>query len=93
MISGDTYNRVLIYNMYWHFLPWTTKIPNIKKSYYCIRANLQYITPKEHLRLTGLSPCVRACVRTSRWKKLFTPYLVVELSPSAEIWCVCSKYQ
>ena len=31
---------------------------------------------------------VRACVRTSRWKILFTPYLVVELSPSAEIWCV-----
>ena len=31
---------------------------------------------------------VRACVRrTSRWKILFTPYLVVELSSSAEIWC------
>ena len=32
--------------------------------------------------------CVRACVRASRWKILFTPYLVVELSPSAKIWCV-----
>ena len=31
---------------------------------------------------------VRTCVRTSRWKILFTPYLVVELSPSAENWCV-----
>ena len=31
---------------------------------------------------------VRTYVRTSRWKILFTPYLVVELSPSAEIWCV-----
>ena len=31
---------------------------------------------------------VRACVRTSRWKILFAPYLVVELSPSAEVWCV-----
>ena len=30
---------------------------------------------------------VRACVHTSRWKILFTPYLVIELSPSAEIWC------
>ena len=29
---------------------------------------------------------VRVYVRTSRWKILFTPYLVVELSPSAEIW-------
>ena len=27
-------------------------------------------------------------VRTPRWKILLTPYLVVELSPSAEIWCV-----
>ena len=33
--------------------------------------------------------CVRRYVRaTSRWKILFTPYLVVELSPSAEILCV-----
>ena len=31
---------------------------------------------------------VRTYVRTSRWKILFTPYLVVELSPSAEIWYV-----
>ena len=31
---------------------------------------------------------VRTYVRASRWKILFTPYLVVELSPSAEIWCV-----
>ena len=31
---------------------------------------------------------VRAYVRTSRWKILFTPYLVVVLSPSAEIRCV-----
>ena len=27
-------------------------------------------------------------VRASRWEILFTPYLVVELSSSAEIWCV-----
>ena len=27
-------------------------------------------------------------VHTSRWKMLFTPYLVVEQSPSAEICCV-----
>ena len=32
--------------------------------------------------------CVRAYVRTSRRKILFTPYLVVELSPNTEIWCV-----
>ena len=32
--------------------------------------------------------CVRTCVRMSRWKILITPYLVVELSPSAENWCV-----
>ena len=31
---------------------------------------------------------VRTYVRTSRWKILFTQYLVVDLSPSAEIWCV-----
>ena len=31
---------------------------------------------------------VRACVRTSRWKILFTPHLVVQLSPCAEIRCV-----
>ena len=30
--------------------------------------------------------CARAYVRTSRWKILFTPYLVVELSVKAEIW-------
>ena len=36
----------------------------------------------------GWCSYVRACVRASRWKKMFTPYLVVELSPSAEIWCV-----
>ena len=29
---------------------------------------------------------VRLCVHTSRWKKLFTPFLVVELSPRAESW-------
>ena len=32
--------------------------------------------------------CIRAHERTSRWKILFTSYLVVELSPGAEIWCV-----
>ena len=42
---------------------------------------LGIIAPKEHLRLTGLCSYVR-------WKILITPYLVVELSPSAEIWCV-----
>ena len=31
---------------------------------------------------------VRACVRASHSKILFNPYLVVELSPSAEFWCV-----
>ena len=31
---------------------------------------------------------VRTYVRMSHWTILFTPYLVVELSPSAEIWCV-----
>ena len=31
---------------------------------------------------------VRTYVRASRWKILFTPYLVVDLSPSAEIWYV-----
>ena len=31
---------------------------------------------------------VRTCVRASRWKILFTPYLVVQLSPSAKIRCV-----
>ena len=53
------------------------------------------IAPKEHLHPTGMMfvrTCVRACVRArvraSRWKILITPYLVVELSPSAEIWCV-----
>ena len=34
MISGDTQGRVLIYNMRMHFLPWTTKIPNIKNSFF-----------------------------------------------------------
>ena len=43
IISGDTWNRVLIYNMYMHFLPLTTKIPNLKNSYFCTRTNLQYI--------------------------------------------------
>ena len=33
----------LIYNIYRHFLPLTTKIPNIKNSHFCMRANLQYI--------------------------------------------------
>ena len=54
-----------------------------------------HIAPKEHLRPTGMMfvrtyvrTYVRTCVRTSRWKILFTPYLVVELSPSAKIWCV-----
>ena len=51
------------------------------------------IAPKEHLRPTGLCSYVRTHVRASRWKILFTPYLVIELSPSAEIWCVCDKYQ
>ena len=41
------------------------------------------LAPKEHLRPTGMM-----FVRTSRWKILFTPYLMVELSPSAKIWCV-----
>ena len=48
--------------------------------------------PKEHLHPTGMMfvrTYVRTHVHTSRWKILFTPYLVVELSPSAEIWCVC----
>ena len=44
------------------------------------------IAPKEHLRPTGMM-FVRTYVRTSRWKILFSPYLVVELSPSAEIRC------
>ena len=30
---------------------------------------------------------MRTCVRASRWKMLFTPYLVVELPQIAEIWC------
>ena len=49
------------------------------------------IAPKEHLRPTGMMfvrTYVRTCVRVSRWKILFAPYLVVELSPRAEIWCV-----
>ena len=37
---------------------------------------------------TYVRACVCAYVRRSRWKILFTPYLVVELSPSAEIWYV-----
>ena len=41
------------------------------------------IAPKEHLRPTGMM-----FVHTSHWKILFTPYLVVELSPSAKIWWV-----
>ena len=48
------------------------------------------IAPKEHLRPTGMMfvrTCVRTYVRMSRWK-IFTPYLVVGLSPCAEIWCV-----
>ena len=49
---------------------------------------LNIIAPKEHSHLTGLCSYVRACVRAPRWKILLTPYLVVELSPSAEIWCV-----
>ena len=36
----------------------------------------------------GWCSCVRTYVLTSRWKILFTPYLVIELSPSAETWCV-----
>ena len=40
----------------------------------------------EHLRLTGLCSYVRTYVCALRWKILSTPYLVVELSPSAEIW-------
>ena len=42
-----------------------------------------YIAPKEHLHPTGMM-----FVRTSRWKILNTPYLVIELSPSTEIWYV-----
>ena len=45
------------------------------------------IAPKEHLHPTRMM-FVRTCVRTSRWKILITPYLVVELSPGAEIWWV-----
>ena len=37
---------------------------------------------------TYVRACVCAYVRASRWKILITPYLVVELSPGAEIWCV-----
>ena len=47
------------------------------------------IAPKEHLRLTGLCSYVCTYVRAPRWKISFTPYLVVELSPSAEIRCMC----
>ena len=54
----------------------------------CTHSHVQRIAPKEHSRPTGLCSFTRACVRTSRWKILCTPYLVVELSPSAEIWCV-----
>ena len=48
----------------------------------CIQVT--YIAPKEHLHPTGMM-----FVRTSRWKILNTPYLVIELSPSTEIWYVC----
>ena len=50
-----------------------------------------HICPKKHLRPTGIMfvrTYARACVRTPRWKILFTPYLVLELLPSAEISCV-----
>ena len=50
------------------------------------------IAPKEHSLTPNWTVFVRACIRaherTSRWKILFTSYLVVELSPGAEIWCV-----
>ena len=46
------------------------------------------LTPNWDDVRTYVRTCVRTCVRTSRWKILFTPYLVVELSPSAEIRCV-----
>ena len=46
---------------------------------------LEILAPKEHLRLTGLCSYVRTCVTL---ENIFTPYLVVELSPSAEIRCV-----
>ena len=66
----------------------STRIILLHRSTYCSKG----VAPKEHLRLTGLCShvraYVRACVRTSRWKILFTPYLVVELSPSSEFWCV-----
>ena len=49
-----------------------------------------FIAPKEHLRLTGLCLYVRTYMRAyvRTYVHHFTPYLVVELSPSAEIWCV-----
>ena len=53
----------------------------------CTHSQVKRIAPKEHLHPTGMM-FVRAYVCTSRWKILFTPYLVVELSPSAKIWCV-----
>ena len=77
--------------MYRHFLPWTTKIPKSQISKIHIFAYGQiYNCSKGALtpNWDGVRTCVRACVRKSRWEKLFTPYLVVELSPGAEIWCV-----
>ena len=49
------------------------------------------IAPTEHLRLTGMMLVhvyVRTYARVPHWRKLVTPYLVVELSPRAEIWCM-----
>ena len=32
--------------------------------------------------------CVRTHARVSHWKKLFTPYLAVKVSPRVESWCL-----
>ena len=53
------------------------------------------IATREHLGLTGMT-FIRTCVRThvhtdvrvSRWKKLYSPYLIVVLSPRPGTWCM-----
>ena len=51
------------------------------------RVNLKHVLLQRstHAQLDCVRTCARACVRTSRSKILFIPYLVVGLSPSAEI--------
>ena len=61
--------------------------PHILRGHWFIYCSKGALTPNCDDVRTYVRAYVRACVHTSRWKILFTPYLMVEQSPSAEIWC------